>query len=191
MPYDDVLFGTRILLRAPGVADAAVLFASVTSDPKVTHYLSWTPHPDVDETRRVIRELFNVGDDHTWVVVLCDSGEVIGQLGYRRPQVHAAEMGYCMAVRWWGRGLMSEAIGVAATAATGSAPAAGDSDGPCGQRAVGPVAREVRLRAARPGGPPHGLPESQPESARLPALRAVDEIVAVGGGRSWFIYFAS
>jgi len=113
MPDDDVLFGTRILPRAPQVADAAVLFAAVTSDPKVTQYLRWAPHPDVDETRRVIRELFNVGDDRTWLVVLRDSGEVIGQLGYRRPQVHAAEMGYCMAARWWGRGLMSEAIGVA------------------------------------------------------------------------------
>lgn len=113
MPDDVVLFGTRILLRAPRVADAPVLFASVTSDPKVTEYLSWVPHPDVDETQRVIRELFNVGEDHTWVVVLRDSGEVIGQLGYRRPQVNAAEIGYCMAVRWWGRGLMTEAIGVA------------------------------------------------------------------------------
>jgi [ribosomal protein S5]-alanine N-acetyltransferase len=70
MPDDDVLFGARILLRAPQVGDAAVLFASVTSDPKVTEYLRWAPHPDVDETRRVIRELFNVGDDHTWLVVL-------------------------------------------------------------------------------------------------------------------------
>ena len=66
MPDDHVLFGTRILLRAPRVAGAAVLFASVTSDPKVTEYLSWAPHPGVDETRRVIRELFNVGNDHTW-----------------------------------------------------------------------------------------------------------------------------
>src|ERR1700730_14316432 len=112
MPDDDVLFGTRILLRAPRVADAAVLFASVTSDPKVTEYLSWTPHPDVDATRRVIRELFEVGGDHTWGGVLRDSGEVIVHLGYRRPQVHAAEMGYCLAVRRWGRGLMCEAIGV-------------------------------------------------------------------------------
>src|ERR1700724_2332652 len=79
----------------------------------------------------------------------------------------------------------------AATAATGSTAAAGHSGGACGQREVGPVARQVRLRAAGPGGPPYGLPESQPESARLPALRAVDEIVPVGGGRSWFIYFAS
>jgi RimJ/RimL family protein N-acetyltransferase len=50
MPDDDVLFGARILLRAPQVGDAAVLFASVTSDPKVTEYLRWAPHPDVDET---------------------------------------------------------------------------------------------------------------------------------------------
>ena len=113
MPDDDVLIGARILLRAPRLTDAPALFASVTSDPKVTEYLSWTPHPDVDETRRVIRELFNVGDDRTWVVVLRDSGEVIGQLGYCRPRVHAAEMGFCMAVRWWGRGLMSEAVRVA------------------------------------------------------------------------------
>ena len=113
MPDDEVHVGARILLRAPQLVDAAVLFEAVTSDPKVTEYLSWTPHPDVDETRRVITELFNVGDDRTWVVVLRDTGEVIGQLGYRRPQPHAAEMGYCMAVRWWGRGLMSEAVGVA------------------------------------------------------------------------------
>jgi [ribosomal protein S5]-alanine N-acetyltransferase len=113
MAGGEILGGPRILLRTPRVEDAEELFASVTSDPMVTKYLSWTPHPHVDETRRVIRELFNVGSDHTWVVVLRDSGEVIGELGYRRPQARAVEMGYCMAVRWWGAGLMSEAVNVA------------------------------------------------------------------------------
>jgi RimJ/RimL family protein N-acetyltransferase len=109
----EILVGPRILLRAPRVEDAEDLFASVTSDPMVTKYLAWAPHPDVDETRRVIRELFNVGDDHTWVVVLRDSGEVVGQLGYRGPRRHAAQMGYCMAMRCWGGGLMPEAVNVA------------------------------------------------------------------------------
>lgn len=113
MAVAEILVGPRILLRAPRVEDAEVLFASVTSDPRVVEYLSWAPHPDVNETRRVIRELFNVGDDHTWLIVLRESGEAVGQLGYRRPQAHAAEMGYCLAVRWWGGGLMSEAVGVA------------------------------------------------------------------------------
>jgi RimJ/RimL family protein N-acetyltransferase len=57
--------------------------------------------------------LFNVGDNHTWVILLRASGEIIGQLGYRRPRKRAAEIGYCLATRFWGRGLMSEAVGVA------------------------------------------------------------------------------
>lgn len=110
---DEILIGPRIVLRAPRVEDAEDLFASVTSDSRVTKYLSWTPHPDVDETRRVIRELFNVGDNHTWLIALRESGEVVGQLGYRRLDAHAAEIGYCMAARWWGGGFMPEAVRVA------------------------------------------------------------------------------
>ncbi|MBV9513451.1 MAG: GNAT family N-acetyltransferase [Mycobacteriaceae bacterium] len=113
MAVDEILAGPRILLRAPRVDDAEDLFASVTSDPRVTEFLSWTPHPDIAETRRVIRELFNVGDDHTWVIVLRDSGQVVGQLGCRRPRPDSAEMGYCIGAPWWGSGLMTEAVTVA------------------------------------------------------------------------------
>jgi [ribosomal protein S5]-alanine N-acetyltransferase len=113
MAVSEILVGPRILLRPPRVEDAEDLFASITSDPRVTEYLSWAPHPDVNETRRVIRELLNVGDDRTWLIALRESGEVVGELGYRRPQADAVEMGYCLAVRWWGGGLMSEALGVA------------------------------------------------------------------------------
>jgi RimJ/RimL family protein N-acetyltransferase len=112
MPDGDVLLGPQVLLRAPKVEDAEHLFASVTSDPNVTEYLSWTPHPDVDETRRVITELVNVGDDHTWLIALRDSGDVVGELGYRQPQRHAVNIGYCLGRQWWGRGIMSEAVSV-------------------------------------------------------------------------------
>ena len=63
-----VLTGDRVTLRAPRLADAGELFASVASDPEVTRYMSWTPHPDVDETQRVIAELFNVGVERTWLI---------------------------------------------------------------------------------------------------------------------------
>jgi [ribosomal protein S5]-alanine N-acetyltransferase len=106
------LIGPRVMLRAPQIEDADELFASITSDPEVTKYLFWTPHPDVNETRRVITELFNVGDDHTWAIVLRETGEIVGQLGYRRPQPHAVELGYCLATRWWGQGLMTESLDV-------------------------------------------------------------------------------
>ncbi len=112
MTQGDILTGQRIVLRPPRIQDADELFANVTSDPEVTRYLAWLPHPDVAETRRFITELFNVGDDHTWVVVLRDTGEVVGEIGYQRPQSHAVSLGYCLARRWWGCGLMSEAVSI-------------------------------------------------------------------------------
>jgi [ribosomal protein S5]-alanine N-acetyltransferase len=107
---DDVVLGARVRLRAPRIDDAEQLFERVASDPEVTRYLSWTPHPDVDETRRVITELFNVGDERTWLIELRESGEAIGLCGWRRPQRHAAELGYCLARLWWGQHLMAEVV---------------------------------------------------------------------------------
>jgi ribosomal-protein-alanine N-acetyltransferase len=104
----EVLTGSRVRLRRPVVADAEALFADVTSDPEATRYLSWTPHPNVAETRRVITDSFNVGDEATWLIEL--GGEPVGLCGRRRPAPHARELGYVLGRRWWGQGLMSEAV---------------------------------------------------------------------------------
>jgi [ribosomal protein S5]-alanine N-acetyltransferase len=107
---DDILTGPRVVLRPPTLDDADALFNRIASDPEVTRYLSWTPHPDADETRRVIAELFNVGDERTWLIEWRDTGEAIGLCGWRRPVSHAAELGFCLARKWWGRGIMSEVL---------------------------------------------------------------------------------
>ena len=104
------LTGERVFLRAPRLDDAEELFASVASDPEVTHYMSWTPHPDVDETRRVITELFNVGGETTWLIELRDGTGPIGLCGWRRPQPHSRDFGYVLGRRWWGRRLMPEVV---------------------------------------------------------------------------------
>lgn len=109
---DEVLAGPRIMLRVPRAEDAEELFARVSSDPAVTEFLTWRPHHDVGETRRTITTLFNTGGEHTWVIALRVTGELVGEFGYWRPQVHAVELGYCLARQWWGQGLMSEALGV-------------------------------------------------------------------------------
>jgi [ribosomal protein S5]-alanine N-acetyltransferase len=107
-----VLTGPRVLLRPPRLDDADVLFTRITSDPDVTRYLSWLPHPDIVETRRVIGEMFNVGYEPSWLLEMRDSAEVVGVCGWRRPESHAAELGYCLARDWWGRRIMSEAVAV-------------------------------------------------------------------------------
>jgi [ribosomal protein S5]-alanine N-acetyltransferase len=105
----DVLTGPRVTLRAPRLDDADVLFERIASDPEVTRYLSWTPHPDVAETRRVITKLFNVGDEKTWLIELRDGGPV-GLCGWRRPQSYSVELGYCLGRRWWRQRIMSEVL---------------------------------------------------------------------------------
>jgi ribosomal-protein-alanine N-acetyltransferase len=107
---DDVLTGARVALRPPRIDDAEELYARIASDPEVTRYLSWSPHPDVGETRRVITELFNVGDERTWLIELRHTSEPVGLCGWRRPERHAVEFGYCLGRRWWGQKIMSEVL---------------------------------------------------------------------------------
>lgn len=105
-----ILAGDRVTLRAPRVDDAEELFASVASDPEVTRYVTWTPHPDVDETRRVITELFNVGKERTWLIELRDTGEIIGTCGFQVLKPHIREFGYVLGRQWWGQRLVAEAV---------------------------------------------------------------------------------
>ncbi len=97
-------------LRAPRLADADDLFAAVASDPEVTRFVTWTPHPDVAETRRVITELFNTGRERTWLVELHDTRQVIGTCGFRAVQPHVREFGYVLGRRWWGQRLIAEVV---------------------------------------------------------------------------------
>lgn len=109
----DRIAGPRLLLRPPVLGDAGALFQRVARDPKVTKYLKWMPHPDVAATRRVIAEKLNVGDEErTWAIALRHSGDVIGLTSCRRPVAHSVEIGYCLGKRWWGKGFMSEVLGV-------------------------------------------------------------------------------
>lgn len=117
MTGDEVLTGPRVRLRAPRLDDAEALFARIAVDPEVTRYLSWRPHPDVDETRRVIVELFNVGEERTWLIEHAESGETLGLCGWRQPQPFAVEFGYCLARRWWRRGIMSAVLSLLVDAA--------------------------------------------------------------------------
>jgi ribosomal-protein-alanine N-acetyltransferase len=103
--------GPRLLLRLPVIDDAGALFQRSARDPQLTKYLLWTPHPDVAATRGVITERLNADDfARTWVIVLPHSDEIIGMISARLSVRHSVDIGYCVARRWWGKGLMSEAL---------------------------------------------------------------------------------
>jgi RimJ/RimL family protein N-acetyltransferase len=57
--------------------------------------------------------LFNVGVDHTWLITLRASGEVVGQIGYLGTEPHAVQVGYALGRQFWGSGLAGEALRLA------------------------------------------------------------------------------
>ena len=95
----------RLILRPWLDSDAEALFR-YASDPDVGLRAGWPPHKDIEESRRVIRDIFT--NDRTWAVTLRETGEAIGCMGYF---IHGesnipigeedAEIGYWIAKPYW------------------------------------------------------------------------------------------
>jgi len=101
------------LLRKPRLADVDDIYREYATDPEVTRYLTWRPHSSTGETRMFLaacRREWQEGTAVNWTLRLRGDTRVVGMLGCRLDG-HKAELGYVLARRLWGRGLMPEAVG--------------------------------------------------------------------------------
>lgn len=104
----------RIILRPWREEDAGTLF-KWASDPELGPRAGWPPHKSVDESLEIIRTLFC--GEGMWAVVLQETGEAIGCVGYL-PASHAnimmaeddCEVGYWIARPYWNQGICTEAL---------------------------------------------------------------------------------
>jgi len=99
----------RLVLRVPSNADAPAMFANYAHDPEVTKYLTWHPHPAVEESERVVEMLANQwvdADTFPWAITIDD--EIVGMIeaGVTLPR---AEFGWVLSRALWGSGIMTEA----------------------------------------------------------------------------------
>ncbi|MCX5970755.1 MAG: GNAT family protein [Coprothermobacterota bacterium] len=104
----------RLLLRRMGVGDAEDLF-SYASDPEVTRYVVWETHCSLADSLAFLQyteEQYRKKEVSSWGMVLRESGRLIGTVGFVDwlPPHARAEIGFALGRRWWGRGLMSEAV---------------------------------------------------------------------------------
>ncbi|MDR2505891.1 MAG: GNAT family N-acetyltransferase [Oscillospiraceae bacterium] len=104
----------RLIMRRFTQADAEEMFLTWARDANVTRYMAWLPHPDIEETRRVIaiwEDAYNHPEkEHNFALVIKDTNKLIGSLGIvPRPCNASCEIGYCMGVPFWGKGYMTEA----------------------------------------------------------------------------------
>lgn len=104
----------RLILRRFRIEDAEDMFRSWASSETVTKYLTWPPHASVEETRGYLQSVIDSYADNVydWMIEWKETHEVIGTIGVvsMREDVASCEIGYCMSERFWGRGIMPEAL---------------------------------------------------------------------------------
>lgn len=104
----------RILLRRWQESDASALF-KYASDPEVGPRAGWPSHKSLEESLDVIKNIFT--NDTTWAIVLKESGEAIGAMGYFTHDTsnipigtNDCEIGYWVARPYWNQGICTEAL---------------------------------------------------------------------------------
>ncbi|MSS45489.1 GNAT family N-acetyltransferase [Cutibacterium sp. WCA-380-WT-3A] len=103
----------RLALRRWSVDDAQQMYDNWASDPEVTRFVTWPPHPNIDATRSLLTGWVHDYDrpsTFNWAVWLGDV--IIGQTAVvnLETEVDLAEVGYCFGSRWWNHGYATETL---------------------------------------------------------------------------------
>lgn len=102
----------RLILREWKLSDAEDMFEYAHS-PDVGPSAGWMPHKTIEDTQEYLAKTMNDGD--TWALVFKPENKVIGSVGLHNSRLREAEMksksiGYVMNSRYWGKGIMTEAV---------------------------------------------------------------------------------
>ena len=106
-----ILRTERLILRPWTEADAEACY-EYAKDPRVGPAAGWPVHTSVENSRQVIRDVLSAPE--TYAIVLRETGLPVGSIGLKFHSDLAetddeAELGFCLAVPCWGRGIVPEA----------------------------------------------------------------------------------
>ena len=105
------LEGKDIVLRRFTLGDAGDVF-EYASDPEVTEHLTWEPHQHIEDTIGIIKKLF-LNNPYMYAITLPENDKCIGSIDIRIVEKHNyASFGFCLARSCWGRGYMTQALGL-------------------------------------------------------------------------------
>ena len=108
----DIIQTERLILRPWREEDAAALYRWAR-DPRVGPAAGWAPHVDEADSLRVLRTILIKPE--TWAITLRECGdEPVGSIGVFPSSSPLGqgqpEIGYWIAVPFWGQGYMPEAV---------------------------------------------------------------------------------
>jgi len=106
----------RLILRQPCIEDVNRLY-QLMSEVKLTHYLTWEPHRNIETTKAVVQSLIDAQNNdrgYHWCVYLND--EIIGLVSLidvkrkiRTWTIDRAELSYWIGINYHGNGYATEA----------------------------------------------------------------------------------
>ena len=93
--------------------DAYIMYAYWANDERVTKFLSWKPHQNISETKKILDDWiknYKADNYYNWCIEF--GNEIIGNISVIEinKDINGAEIGYCLGYNWWGKGIMPEAI---------------------------------------------------------------------------------
>jgi ribosomal-protein-alanine N-acetyltransferase len=103
----------RLRLLPPCIEDAQLIFDLYAQDPNVTRYLVWLPHRTVETTKQFVSyciERWAAKTAFSYVITKRMEGALLGMIEIQLHQ-HGGEIGYVLAKKHWGQGIMPEAAG--------------------------------------------------------------------------------
>ena len=105
----------RLLLRRFTVDDAQEFFQNVTSDLEVNRFLTWQLHETVEDTKTLLSEWtkrYESPERYCWAIVLKETGQIVGTIAAPtvKNRIETVEVTYCIGSKWWGQGIVPEAL---------------------------------------------------------------------------------
>lgn len=109
------LYTKRLILRKLKYSDSEQIFSNWASSSKATKFLTWLPHKSIDSVRESIKrreKLYKKEELFDWGIVEKNSNQLIGTITVVNllPSLKTGEIGYVIGEKWWGRGLVAEAL---------------------------------------------------------------------------------
>ncbi|KNY25860.1 GNAT family N-acetyltransferase [Pseudobacteroides cellulosolvens] len=105
----------RLILRRFNMSDAEDMYNNWANDDRVTKFLTWPAHSNVDISREVLRSWTNDYSNekfYQWCIELKEINQAIGSISviHLSEEVNYVEIGYCIGYNFWNKGITSEAL---------------------------------------------------------------------------------
>jgi len=101
----------EFLVRKIEMSDVDSIYENWAQEIDVARYTTWRTHSSKNETSRYVVSCIEGWDrnDYTWIIVHKASSTAVGSFAARE-NGHKIDIGYLLAVNWWGKGVMTSIV---------------------------------------------------------------------------------